>query len=105
MFDFLASPLRNFLGGLLVLLAIVVVSTLAYVACGWSFADALYMVVITVYTVGFGEVRPLDTTTLRLITMATIVSGSTVIIFITGALVQLITASQVQQYFGSRRMQ
>lgn len=105
MFEFLASPLRNFLGGLIVLFSIVVVATLAYVANGWSFADALYMVVITVYTVGFGEVRPIDTVTLRLITMALIVSGSTVIIFITGALVQLITASQFQLFFGSRRMQ
>jgi len=105
MFEFLASPLRNFLGGLLVLFAIVVVATLAYVANGWSFADALYMVVITVYTVGFGEVRPIDTVTLRLITMALIVSGSTTIIFITGALVQLITASQFQLLLGSRRMQ
>jgi trk system potassium uptake protein TrkA/voltage-gated potassium channel len=105
MLEFLASPLRNFIGGLIVLFCIVVVATLAYMANGWGFADSLYMVVITVYTVGFGEVRPVDTTTLRLITMALIVSGSTTIIFITGALVQLITASQFQLFFGSRRMQ
>jgi Trk K+ transport system NAD-binding subunit len=105
MFNFLASPLRNFLGGIIVLCAIVVAATLAYMASGWSFGDALYMVIITVYTVGFGEVRPIDTAALRLITIMVIVSGSTVIIFITGALVQLITASQFQQFFGSRRMQ
>jgi len=103
--DFLASPLRNFIGGLVVFLIIGVVALLAYMANGWSFADALYMVVITVYTVGFGEVRPVETTALRAITMALIVSGSTAIIFITGALVQLITASQFQQILGSRRMQ
>jgi trk system potassium uptake protein TrkA/voltage-gated potassium channel len=28
---------------------------------GWSFGDALYMVVLTVFTVGFSEVRPIDT--------------------------------------------
>jgi voltage-gated potassium channel len=104
MFDFLASPLRNFVGGLLMLFSIVICATLAYMANGWSFSDALYMVVITVYTVGFSEVRPIDTTPLRLITMGLIVSGATVLIFITGALVQLITASQFQQFFGSRRM-
>ena len=27
---------------------------------GWSFVDALYMTVITLTTVGFGEVHPLD---------------------------------------------
>lgn len=103
--EFLASPLRNFIGGLLVFFVIGIVALVAYMANGWSFDDALYMVIITVYTVGFGEVRPVDTMPLRLITMALIVSGSTVIIFITGALVQLITASQFQQILGSRRMQ
>ena len=31
---------------------VVVLSTGAYMGAGWSFADALYMVPLTVYTVG-----------------------------------------------------
>lgn len=104
MLHYLASPLRNLLGGLIALTLVGLAGVAAYVAHGWSVADALYMVVITVYTVGYGEVRPIDTPLLRLITMALIVSGSTVIIFLTGALVQLITVTQFQQIFGSRRM-
>ena len=76
-----------------------------YIACGWSVGDALYMVVLTVYTVGFEEVRPIATPELRAVTIGLIVSGCTGMIFLTGALVQLITLSQFQQLFGSRRMQ
>ena len=41
----------------------------AYMIDGWSFGDALYMVVLTVYTVGYYEVLPIDTTALRTITI------------------------------------
>jgi voltage-gated potassium channel Kch len=101
----LASPLRNLLAGGLYMAAVMVCATVAYVAAGWSLGDAVYMVVLTVYTVGYDEVRAIDTPTLRAITMTLIVLGCTGMIFLTGALVQLITASQFQQLFGQRRMQ
>jgi voltage-gated potassium channel len=45
-----------------VTLAVVVVSTLGYSLIEeWSVFDALYMTVITIATIGYGEVRPLDT--------------------------------------------
>ncbi|MEX0984598.1 MAG: potassium channel protein [Actinomycetota bacterium] len=46
----------------LALAAIVVYGTVGYILLeGWSFTDALYMTLITMTTVGFREVRPLDT--------------------------------------------
>jgi Trk K+ transport system NAD-binding subunit len=101
----LASPLRNLLGGLIFILAVGALASAAYVACGWPFADALYMVVITLYTVGYDEVRPVDTPVLRAVTIGLIVAGCTGMIFLTGALVQMIAASQLQQILGLRRMQ
>ncbi|MEI9916957.1 MAG: potassium channel protein [Methylovirgula sp.] len=80
-------------------------ATAAYVANGWRLGDALYMVVLTVYTVGYDEVVPINTPELRAITIALIVTGCTGMIFLTGTLIQLITASQLQQLFGFRRMQ
>ena len=47
MLQFLASPLRNLLTGVIFMLAVSVVATLAYVAAGWSLGDAIYMVVLT----------------------------------------------------------
>lgn len=46
----------------LALAAIVVYGTVGYIVLeGWSFTDALYMTLVTMTTVGFREVRPLDT--------------------------------------------
>ncbi|MEI7712569.1 MAG: NAD-binding protein [Rhodospirillales bacterium] len=100
----LGSPLRNLGMGVGFVLTVMTLSTLAYVAAGWKFGDAVYMVIMTVYTVGYGEVRPIDTVLLRTITIATIVFGCTGTIFVTGALVQFITISQLTQIFGLKRM-
>lgn len=42
---------------------------------GWSFSDALFMTAITLTTVGFGEVRPLDDNG-RLFTILLILLGA-----------------------------
>src|SRR6201996_6035375 len=105
MFQFLSSPLRNLAAGLAFMLVVSACATAAYIHNGWALSDALYMVVLTVYTVGYDEVRPIDTPELRTVTIALIVTGCTGMIFLTGTLIQLITASQLQQFFGSRRMQ
>ncbi len=105
MLQFLASPLRNLLAGIAFVLTVMVLATIAYVWSGWTLGDAIYMVVLTVYTVGYDEVNPINTPALRAITVALIVTGCTGMIFLTGTLVQLFTVSQFQQLFGSRRMQ
>jgi Trk K+ transport system NAD-binding subunit len=98
------SPWRNLVAGLLYMLAVTIIATLAYVWAGWSWSDAFYFVIITIFTVGYGELHPI-TGDLRIITIATIIFGCTGIIFLTGALVQFITITQIQQLLGSKRMQ
>jgi voltage-gated potassium channel Kch len=101
----LGSPLRNLVLGVGFTFAIMVLSTIAYCRlAGWSLSDAIYMVIVTVYTVGYGEVHPVETPLLRGITIGTIVLGCTGMIFVTGALVQFITLSQLNQVFGLKRM-
>ena len=56
----LGSPLRNLVSILAFVGVVAVLSTFAYMAAGWSFEEASYMVVLTIYTVGYGEVRPID---------------------------------------------
>ncbi len=85
-------------------LVVMLAAIAGYMHAGWSFSDALYMAVITVFTVGYGEVHPIGTPALRALTIGLIVLGCTGMIFVTGALVQLITAAQFQQALGFRRM-
>jgi voltage-gated potassium channel len=70
------AELRGRLLTILVLLVLVIgIGTLGYVLIErWSAFDALYMTVITVASVGFGEVHPLSTTG-RAFTMGLIVVG------------------------------
>ncbi|MEG6507709.1 potassium channel protein [Methyloligella sp. 2.7D] len=99
------SPARNLIriGGFIVV--VVLFSTAGYLKAGWSFEDAIYMVAITVFTVGYGEVHPIDTPYLHGLTMLTMILGCTGMIFFTGALAQFFTIGQIQKIFGERRVQ
>ncbi|HEY1927718.1 MAG TPA: NAD-binding protein [Caulobacteraceae bacterium] len=100
-----AGALRRLTSVIIFMVGVLLAATLGYMAAGWSFGDALYMVLLTIYTVGYGEVRPVDTTWLRVVTMSTIVLGCTGMILVTGFLVQFLTASQVRRLIRGDRMQ
>ena len=100
----LDSPWRNLVLGGIYMAIVIMLATIAYVAVGWGLGDAFYMVIITVFTVGYGEVHPIDTTLLRTITIVTIVLGCTGIIYLTGALVQFFTLNHLDLILGIRRM-
>ncbi len=73
-------------------------------AAGWSLTDASYMVLLTVFTVGYGEVRPINTPYLHGVTVATILLGCTGMILLTSALVQALTMVQIRQLLGLKTM-
>ncbi len=101
----LARPSRNLVRVAVFMLAVWTAGTIGYAEAGWPLQDALYMVTLTVFTVGYGEVHPIDTPFLHMLTMATMVLGCTGMIFFTGALVQFFTLSQLQEFLGKRRVQ
>ena len=90
--------------GVFYMLVVMAFAVGAYVAAGWSIGDAIYMVIVTVYTVGYSEVHPVESPLLRGITIGTIVLGCTGMIYLTGALVQFITLNQINQVLGVKRM-
>jgi len=102
---FLGSPIRNLVTILVFMVAVVMLATLGYMLAGWSFTDASYMVLLTIYTVGYGEVRPVDTPYLHAVTVGLMVLGCTGMILLTSALVQFFTVLQLRQIFGASRMQ
>jgi trk system potassium uptake protein TrkA/voltage-gated potassium channel len=101
----LGSPVRNLVGTLIYVLLIFIVSTAGYLHAGWSLGDATYMVTLTIFSVGFGEVRPINTEYLRILTTGTIVLGCTGMIVLTGALVQVFTVFQVRRMLGLDQVQ
>jgi voltage-gated potassium channel len=100
----LDSPVRNLTAGVAYTVTVMIIATAAYMAAGWSFRDAIYMVIVTVYTVGYNEVRPINTPALNIITIGLIVLGCTGIIFLTGALVQFFTLNHLNKVTGLKRM-
>ncbi|MBX9711852.1 MAG: potassium channel family protein [Xanthobacteraceae bacterium] len=104
--DSLANyPSRNLIRGAIFMAVVWTAATIAYWEAGWPFQDALYMVTLTVFTVGYGEVHPIDTLYLHVVTMATMAFGCTGMIFLTGALFQFMTFNSLQQILGGRRVQ
>jgi voltage-gated potassium channel len=99
------SPLVNLARALAFVGGVFVLATAGYVWSGWSLADASYMVTLTIFSVGYGEVHPIDTTLLRTLTMSTIVLGCTGMIVLTGALIQVFAHYQLRSLLGIDRMQ
>jgi len=63
------------------------------------------MVTLTIFSVGYGEVHPIDTPYLHALTMATMVFGCTAMIVLTGALVQVFTIFELRRLLGADRVQ
>jgi len=90
--------------GLVLLLGVVILGTAGFVVMeGFSFLDALYMTVITVSTVGYGEVRSLDTSG-RIFDILLIVSGLAVMTYTLGALGAVLIEGSIQRFVGRQRM-
>jgi Trk K+ transport system NAD-binding subunit len=98
------SPVRNLFYGLIYLVAVILLSTACYMAFGWNADDAFYFVIISIFTVGYGELHPI-LGLLRPLTELVIVLGWLGITFLAAAFVQFITIAQIQQLLGTKRMQ
>lgn len=98
------SSVRRILGGMLSLAIVTGVGTLGYVLLGWNPFDALFMVVITVSGVGFGEVQPLNSPWLRIHTMFVIAMGLISVAYTVAGFVQFVAEGEIQQLLGHQRV-
>lgn len=66
----------------------------------WPLIDAVYMVVITIFGVGFGEVHPISTTGGRIFTIAVIIGGTSAIAYVIGEAIRFVTEGEIMKAIG-----
>lgn len=74
-----------------------------YIAFGWTLLDAVYMVIITIFGIGYGEVNPLDTPEKKIFTMFVIIAGTSSAVYIVGGVVEILTQGDIQKALAVRR--
>jgi voltage-gated potassium channel len=70
---------------------------------GWRAIDALYMTIITLTTVGYGEVYPLSDAG-HVYTIALIITGVGFFLYVIGAVIQFMVEGRVRILLGRRRL-
>ncbi|MBS0264729.1 MAG: potassium channel protein [Planctomycetes bacterium] len=90
--------------GAAVFAGICVLAVVGYMSAGWKLSDAVYMVVITIFGIGYGEVQPVDSIKLRALTMSLIIFGNGSAIYIIGGFMQMLIDGELRKALGARRM-
>jgi voltage-gated potassium channel len=89
------EPFKKLLPPIVILLIIVSVGIFGYsVIENWALLDAVYMVVITLFTVGFQEVQPLSPEG-KIFTIFLILTGVGASIYVAGQIIEVIVEGQI----------
>jgi voltage-gated potassium channel len=97
-------PFRRLLPAIIILMSIVLLGILGYdLIEKWTILESTYMVITTLFTVGFQEVRPLSASG-KIFTMVLIISGVGSAIYAAGQAVEIIVEGEMTGYRKRRRM-
>lgn len=96
--------LHRIVWGVSLLLITFCAGTLAYMAYGWHFSDAVFMVLISVTTVGYGEIQPVKTPGLRLVTSLTILSGLVGNALLVSAIAEVLISRSLRKALGRKSL-
>jgi voltage-gated potassium channel len=97
-------PFRKLMPAIAIFLVVAIIGVLGYILIErWSYLESLYMVIITLFTVGFHEVHPLSQTG-KIFTMFLIVVGVGSAIYAAGQAVEIIVEGEMSGYRKRKRM-
>ncbi len=90
--------------GIVVSVLILLGGSIGYMVIeGWPFTESLYMTVITLSTVGYGEIRRLSSTG-RIFTMVLIVMGVGFVFYLAGCLIRFMVEGRIREILGRRKL-
>ncbi len=98
-----AKPLRRLRIGLLLLGGVIFTAIVGYRLSGLSIIDSVWMVAITLSSVGYGEVSDSDPW-FKVFTVMVIVFGMSATAYAFGGFLQMITEGEIQRVLGKQRM-
>ncbi len=99
-----SGPFRKIATGIALFLLICVIAVIGYVAAGWKLEDSIYMVIITIFGVGYGEVQPVQSPGLRALTIMVIIAGYGAVIYTVGGFMQMLIDGELNKALGARKM-
>jgi voltage-gated potassium channel len=98
------NPIKRLQIALFVLAFILAFGTVGYMVIeGWGVADSLYMTIITLSTIGFGEVHRLDTPG-RLFTIVLIMGGVGTAAYALKSAIQIILEGEIRGILGRKKV-
>jgi voltage-gated potassium channel len=100
---------RKFVWSGAILAAIIIIGTVGYWFIGgrqYSFVDTLYMTIITITTIGFGEIINLSGNAVgRIFTIFIAISGVGVLLYVVTNITALVVEGELSESFRRRRME
>jgi voltage-gated potassium channel len=85
-------------------IALMMVGSFGYMIIeGWSFMDSLYMTIITLATVGYGEVNPIGLYG-RIFTIILILLGVGFFLYVAGNIIQFLVEGRIRLVLGRRKL-
>jgi voltage-gated potassium channel len=74
-----------------------IIGIIGYQLFGWTLLDSIYMVVITIFGVGYGEVQPLETPAEKIFTIVFIIAGTSSAVYTVGGFLQMVTEGEINR--------